>query len=89
MHAAHPLLIIPDMPIYEYHCAPCDHSFEKLVRSETKVECPLCQSAKVERMISAPARPGHSGPIDYSSLGPPKLGGGGGGGCGGGGCGCH
>jgi putative FmdB family regulatory protein len=79
------------MPIYEYICAGCDVSFEKLVRSETKVECPLCKSARVERLISAPARPngGAAAPPDYSSLGPPQLKRNPGGGCGGGGCGCH
>ncbi|HWA15188.1 MAG TPA: zinc ribbon domain-containing protein [Gemmatimonadales bacterium] len=74
------------MPIYEYVCSACDNAFEKLVRGDTRVACPECHSAKVERLISAPARPaGASGPVDYSSLGPPKSGGG----CGSGGCGCH
>ncbi len=79
------------MPIFEFLCPKCDRSFEKLVRSETMVACPTCESTKVERLISAPARPGGgaSAPPDYSSLGPPQLKRTPGGGCGGGGCGCH
>ncbi len=75
------------MPIYEYRCSACDTVFERLVRRDTQVACPSCESARVAKVISLPARPaGAAGPADYSSLGPPK---GGGGGCGGGGCGCH
>lgn len=73
------------MPIYEYRCNACDKIFERLVRGDTSIACPSCQSASVARVISLPARPaGSTGPADFSSLGPPK-----GGGCGGGGCGCH
>jgi len=72
------------MPIYEYRCAECDQTFERLVRGDARVACPACESGKVTRIISLPARPaGAAGPADFSSLGPPK------GGCGGGGCGCH
>lgn len=77
---------IEPMPIYEYACTRCGHGFETLVRGDTKVACPACESAKVERRMSVTARPaGGGGPSDFSKLGPP----GGGGGCGGGGCGCH
>ena len=82
-----PLIYIPPMPIYEYHCASCGQEFETLVRANTKVACPSCESAKVERRMSLPARPAGGGNSpDFSRLGPP---GGGAGGCGSGGCGCH
>ena len=72
------------MPIYEYACTQCGKGFETLVRSDTKVVCPACQSARVERRMSVTARPqGGSGGPDLSRMGPPS------GGCGGGGCGCH
>lgn len=75
------------MPIYEYTCAACGGEFEQLVRGGTRVSCPTCESAKVDRRMSVTSRPaGSSGGVDYSKLGPPK---GGSGGCGGGGCGCH
>jgi putative FmdB family regulatory protein len=74
------------MPIYEYRCSECDKAFERLVRSDTQVRCPACESAKVERVLSVTARPGGAtgSGADYSALGPMK-----GGGCGHGGCGCH
>lgn len=76
------------MPIYEYHCPSCNADFELFVRGETKIACPSCESRKIERRMSLPARPaGGTGFADYTNLGPPKAGGGGG--CGGGGCGCH
>ncbi|MDZ4865207.1 MAG: zinc ribbon domain-containing protein, partial [Gemmatimonadota bacterium] len=45
------------MPIYEYHCAKCASDFELLVRGETVIACPDCESRKVERLMSRPARP--------------------------------
>ena len=74
------------MPIYEYHCLGCGAEFELLVRSDTEILCPSCESAKVTRQLSAPARAGGHGAStpDFSRLGPP-----GGGGCHGGSCGCH
>jgi putative FmdB family regulatory protein len=72
------------MPIYEYSCASCGHDFELLVRSSERPACPQCKSARLERRLSVPARPGGAPARDFSKLGPPK-----GGGCGSGGCGCH
>jgi putative FmdB family regulatory protein len=74
------------MPIYEYHCPACGKDFELLVRGETRLACPSCRSAAIERRMSVTARPagGSGSTMDFSSLGPPK-----GGGCGSGGCGCH
>jgi putative FmdB family regulatory protein len=77
---------ISPMPIYEYHCPSCGKEFELLVRGETRVACPGCDSPKIERRMSVTARPAGGGSaMDLSNLGPPN----GGGGCGGGGCGCH
>ena len=73
------------MPIYAYRCSACGTEFERLVRSATKVSCPGCASRKLDRLMSATARPaGKSAPADYSRLGPPP-----GGGCCGGGCHSH
>ncbi len=72
------------MPIYEYHCPSCGKDFETLVRGDTMVSCPACESARVERRMSVTARPGGGPAADFSRLGPPS-----GGGCGSGGCGCH
>jgi putative FmdB family regulatory protein len=44
------------MPIYEYQCETCKHTFEALQKfsDEPIVECPRC-SAPVQRLISLPA----------------------------------
>jgi putative FmdB family regulatory protein len=44
------------MPLYEYHCEPCDHTFETLIRSSGDVaRCPRCSSLEVSRQLSVPA----------------------------------
>lgn len=40
------------MPIYEYECRECKTSFELLMRSDTKVACPSCESERVVRKLS-------------------------------------
>lgn len=43
------------MPIYEYQCTACCHSFESLVlkASDPAPECPECQCEKVTKLMSA------------------------------------
>lgn len=45
------------MPLYEYACPQCDHTFEELVFNSEPVECPQCHTTKVERLLSVPAKP--------------------------------
>jgi putative FmdB family regulatory protein len=48
------------MPLYDFACAECHETFEKLVRKELDVatlECPRCASKKIERQLSLPAKP--------------------------------
>jgi putative FmdB family regulatory protein len=40
------------MPIFEYHCAKCDANFEALVLGGHKVQCPHCNSKKVQKLLS-------------------------------------
>lgn len=40
------------MPIYEYACQDCGREFEKLVRSDTVLECPQCRSMQLEKRLS-------------------------------------
>lgn len=40
------------MPIFEYACEECGHEFELLVRSDTRLECPMCQSTQLEKQLS-------------------------------------
>lgn len=43
------------MPIYEYKCEKCGHSFEKLVfnSDEEPVSCPDCKTKDVKRLLSS------------------------------------
>jgi putative FmdB family regulatory protein len=73
------------MPIYEFHCAACEHDSEILVRSSDwrGTACPQCGSKKLTKKFSVfaatAAGGGESGPCESG----PCEGGGGGGCCGG------
>jgi len=42
------------MPIYEYRCGSCAHTFEKLMRLGAEApHCPECDHAQVEKLVSA------------------------------------
>lgn len=44
------------MPIYEYHCEPCDRIFEALVRTPSdSTRCPSCGGERVSKKLSVPA----------------------------------
>jgi putative FmdB family regulatory protein len=46
------------MPIYEYRCKSCGEHFDRLslsISQVAEVVCPACQSANVQRLISASA----------------------------------
>lgn len=49
------------MPIYEYHCEACDHSFEHLSptmsAASERIECPECGAPRASRQLSVPAAP--------------------------------
>jgi putative FmdB family regulatory protein len=63
------------MPLYEYACQKCKHTFEELVFGDEAVECPQCHGAKVQRLLSVPAKPQTAGstalPMGCSAEGPP------------------
>jgi putative FmdB family regulatory protein len=46
------------MPLYEYTCRKCSHTFEEFVPAsgESEVRCPECQGAELDRLIGLPAR---------------------------------
>jgi len=69
------------MPLYEYHCEPCDQTFETLIRSAGDLaHCPRCGSVEVEKLLSVPAAAqtgrGRSGllPIQGETGGGPSFG---------------
>lgn len=79
------------MPMYEYRCEPCDHTFETLVRSSSDVpRCPKCRGIDLAKQFSVPARAsvasGSSLPVCQPTAAP-SFGGCGAGGCGSGMCG--
>ena len=45
------------MPLFEYTCRACEHSFEALVtaRTTTALKCPKCESDALDPLISLPA----------------------------------
>ena len=67
------------MPLYDFACTECSHPFEALVRDDAELRattCPSCQSAKVARQLSVPARPASAPdavglPTACNSAGPP------------------
>lgn len=42
------------MPIFEYVCTSCEHSFELLVRKGTEPVCPECESTELDKQFSLP-----------------------------------
>jgi putative FmdB family regulatory protein len=71
------------MPIYEYRCEPCDHSFETLIRGRGDVpHCPKCGGIdRLAKQFSVPAAPQAGGPKGSSlpicdAGSPPACGGG-------------
>lgn len=51
------------MPIYDYTCKKCNHTFDALVTKSSEVLCPTCGGAELERLVSAPHPPGRSAAI--------------------------
>jgi putative FmdB family regulatory protein len=48
------------MPIFEYACQHCAHTFEALVRSSTVPACPHCHSTQLDKQLSVVGRVGGS-----------------------------
>jgi putative FmdB family regulatory protein len=62
------------MPLYEYSCRQCEHTFETLMFGREAVECPECHGSEVERLLSVPAAgPSREAslPMACNSAGPP------------------
>jgi len=47
------------MPILEYECPKCGHTWEVLVMGTEKrpTKCPKCGADKIEQLLSVPAKP--------------------------------
>ena len=77
------------MPIYEYRCEPCDHTFETLIRGQgDAAHCPECGGVDLRKQFSVPAAPQVVGGGSSSlPIRGPESGGSPDGACGMGGCG--
>ena len=40
------------MPIFEYVCRECGHSFEKIVNGGARPACPECRRRRLEKQLS-------------------------------------
>jgi putative FmdB family regulatory protein len=45
------------MPLYEYACQDCEHTFEALVFGQEEAECPQCRGRHLEKLVSVPGLP--------------------------------
>jgi putative FmdB family regulatory protein len=61
------------MPMYEYACRKCEHTFEALVFDGDEVECPQCKSDKLQRLISVPGLPQVAAGSSGGACGDPSL----------------
>lgn len=43
------------MPLYDYRCTGCGHTFEALVLKGKEPACAACGSSALERLLSLPA----------------------------------
>lgn len=56
------------MPIFEYACQQCAHTFELLVRSSTVPECPHCHSTQLDKQLSVVGRVGGTASKDVAPM---------------------
>ncbi len=43
------------MPVFDFACRACAHTFEQFVRTKDTAACPACSSVDVEKLLSPPA----------------------------------
>ncbi len=63
------------MPIFEYRCNACNHSFEQLVfiSDAENPECPECNSKDVQKLMSAGAIRPNGIPTGKGGFTPPAC----------------
>ncbi|MBX3442637.1 MAG: zinc ribbon domain-containing protein [Planctomyces sp.] len=60
------------MPLFEFRCSSCQREFEALVRNGEQPHCPNCDATRLEKLLSAPARPAAlAGALPIASACPP------------------
>jgi len=61
------------MPIYEYRCRDCNHTFQLLQRVGSQgegVTCPSCEGEHIERLLSAFASASTGSSMSHAGCGP-------------------
>jgi putative FmdB family regulatory protein len=61
------------MPLYEYNCKDCTHTFETLVFGREQPECPECHGQHLDKLLSVPGLPQVQGGGFASGCGDPSL----------------
>lgn len=64
------------MPMFEFECPACEHTFEELVRTNQMPACPTCGTSDIRKLLSAPAvrsSGAKSLPVLGSSCPPPSV----------------
>jgi putative FmdB family regulatory protein len=67
------------MPLFEYRCRDCGHTFEAFVTAARPAGCPSCESTNLNKLLSSPGMVGAAPGRDREASSP------GFGGCGAGG----
>ena len=62
------------MPMYDFECKACGHTFETVAMLDETPACPSCQSADTSRLMGAPAISGKAA-LNYSLGNPAQRGG--------------
>jgi len=65
------------MPMYDYECKACGHTFETIARVDETPPCPSCGKSETERLMGAPMITGKAGisyslPKDHPKSGPKR-----------------
>jgi putative FmdB family regulatory protein len=48
------------MPMYDFECRGCGHTFETVAKLDETVECPSCKSTDTTRLMGAPIQGGQA-----------------------------
>ncbi|BAH39354.1 MAG TPA: zinc ribbon domain-containing protein [Gemmatimonas aurantiaca] len=43
------------MPMFDFVCTSCEHTFDALVRNDVLPACPACGAVTIEKLLSVPA----------------------------------